>query len=122
LESDTFELVPNLIHVILNNNRIQFIGSNILKPLKKLQIISFGGNVCVQSYANYSEEQVERLETEIRLKCSDISMVDVMRRFDDLEKKLGEILRKVEEVKAVKKIEENFVIDEGDFVVELNRN
>lgn len=87
LDSDVFELAPNLVEVVMNNNRLKFIGALILEPLKKLHFISFGGNVCISSYFKYTHEQLSRLKTEITLKCSDISMADVMKRFDEIEAK-----------------------------------
>lgn len=102
LGSDTFENAPNLTEVILNNNRLQFIGSEILEPLQKLEFVSFGGNVCVQAYAKHSEEQLVRLKTEIMLKCSDISLSDVMRRFNEAEVKLDEIMKRIGEIAGEK--------------------
>lgn len=101
LDSNTFENAPNLIEVILNNNRLKFIGSKILEPMKKLEMVSFGGNVCVQASANHSKEQLERLNMEIRLKCSDISASDVMERFDEMEKKLKEVMKRIAEIGEV---------------------
>lgn len=98
LESDTFENIPSLIEVVLNNNRLQFIGAQILKPLLRLQMISFGGNVCIIGHSKYSDEQLARLKTEIALKCSDISMTDVMLRFDGVEEKIEILLAKIHEL------------------------
>lgn len=87
LESDTFENTPELVEVVLNNNRLKFVGSGIFEPLHKLQIISFGGNTCIGSHSKFSAEQLKRVKTEINLRCNDVSMTDVMIRFDALEKK-----------------------------------
>lgn len=87
LDSDVFELAPNLVEVVMNNNRLKFIGAAILEPLKKLEFISFGGNVCISSHFKYTHEQLSRLKTEITLKCSDISLADVMKRLDGIEAK-----------------------------------
>lgn len=95
LDSDTFENIPNLMEIVLNNNRLQFIGAKLLEPLKNLQMISFGGNVCITSHSKYSNEQLLRLKTEISLKCSDISMADVMLRFDSVDEKLAVLLKKI---------------------------
>lgn len=122
LKSDVFENIPNVVEVILNNNRLTFIGSEILKPLGKLEIISFGGNVCVQSFAKHSDEQLRRLKSDIELKCSDITMVDLIKRFGDLELKLVEVLKKIDDGKAKRRYDEDFGVHEGNFVVKLNRN
>lgn len=98
LESDTFENTPNMIEVLLSNNRLQFIGANLLEPLKNLQFIHFGGNVCVTGQSKHSSEQLARLNAEIKLKCSDISMSDVMTRFDGLKVEVGILLGKIEEI------------------------
>lgn len=91
LESNTFENTPGLIEVMLNNNRLQFIGSKIFEPLKALQVISLGGNPCVGSHSKHSDEQLKRLKTEINLKCNDVSITDVMIRFDTLEAKFDKL-------------------------------
>lgn len=92
LESDTFEFAPNLIEVILNNNRLLFIGSRLMDPMKKLECISFGGNVCIGSHAKHSNEQLLRLKTEINLKCNDISFTDVMTRFDEMKTNMKNLM------------------------------
>lgn len=97
LESNTFELTPNLKEVILNNNRIQFIGAKLIDHLVNIELISFGGNVCTSSQSRYSQEQLDRLKTEIKLKCSDISRAEMMIRFDEVEAKLEKLMAKVEE-------------------------
>jgi hypothetical protein len=101
LGSNAFENAPNLVEVILNNNRLMFVGSKILEPLKKLTIVSFGGNVCVQAFAKFSEEQLARLKMEIRLKCSDISLAEVMERFDEMETKLEGVMKRIGEIGEV---------------------
>lgn len=88
ISSDVFEFAPNLVEVVLNNNRLKFIGAFILEPLTKLEFISFGGNVCLSSHFKYAKEQLPRLKKEIMLQCSDISMADVMKRFDEIDAKL----------------------------------
>ena len=98
LESDTFENTPNLVEVVLNNNRLQFIGSKLLEPLQKLEMISFGGNACITSHSKYSDEQLARLKKEITLKCNDVSMTDLMIRFDEIEEKMENLLAKVDEI------------------------
>ena len=122
LNSNVFENIPNIVEVILNNNRLKFIGSEILKPLGKLKIISFGGNVCIQSFAKHSEEQLKRLKSDIVLKCSDITMADLMKRFGDLEDKMVEVLKKLDYGKTKKRYDDDFVVREGNFVVKLNNN
>lgn len=98
LESDTFANTPNLNEVLLSNNRLQFIGANLLEPLKKLYYIHFGGNVCITGQSKHSSEQLLRLKTEIKLKCSDISMMDVMTRFDGLKAEIGVLTQKLDEI------------------------
>lgn len=88
LGSDVFEFSPNLVEIILNNNRLKFVGAFILEPLTKLEFVSFGGNVCLSGHFKYTREQLPRLKKEIMLQCSDISMADVMKRFDEIDAKL----------------------------------
>lgn len=97
LESDTFENTRALQEVILNNNRLHFVGSKLLEPLQQLKSVSFGGNFCATGYAKDSSEQLARLKTEIKLKCSDISMSDVMDRFDKLEAKFEQLMLRIDE-------------------------
>lgn len=108
LESDVFENTPNLIEVWLNNNRLKFVGSKILNPLKSLKVINFGGNTCIGSNSRYSNEDLERLKIELRLKCSDVSMHDLMTKMSEIEQKFDVIfkeLRKLhEELSESKKI------------------
>lgn len=98
LESNTFENTLNLIEILLDNNRLQFIGAELLNLLKNIQLVRFGANVCIGSHAIYSQEQLARLKTEIKLKCSDISMADLLIRFDGLESKLLSLMSKVDEI------------------------
>lgn len=93
LESNTFENTPGILEVVLNNNRLRFIGSAIFEPLLNIQVVSFGGNTCISSQSKSSHEQLARIKTEINLKCSDVSMTDLMERFDSLETKLGELVK-----------------------------
>lgn len=110
LGSDTFENVPKLLEVVLNNNRLQFIGSKLLEPLQSLQMISFGGNLCIASHSKYSDEQLARLKREIELKCSDISMTDVILRFDGVDDKLESLLGKIYELsKSLSKRDKNLI-------------
>lgn len=92
LKSNTFELVSNLREVILNNNRIEFVGESLLKPLVKIEKISFGGNVCVTGHAHNSFEDLQRLNEEIALKCSDITMSQLITKLNNLETKLTELI------------------------------
>lgn len=90
LKSDVFEFAPNLREIILNNNRIEYIGNSILEPLKHLDKISFGGNVCVASHANVSSD-LKRLKEEIAIKCSDITMSQVITQIRNLEQMVSTI-------------------------------
>lgn len=98
IKSDVFELAPNLEEVILNNNRIQYIGYEIMKPLTKLKKISFGGNICVASHAHESEEDLERLKEEIAIKCSDVTMSQMITKIKNLESKIHENSKMLEEI------------------------
>lgn len=98
LESDTFEHTRGLREVILNNNRLQFIGSNLLEPLQQLISVSFGGNFCATGFSkDSSQEQLARLKTEIKLKCSDISLADVMDRFDRIEARIEQLMLRIDD-------------------------
>jgi DNA-directed RNA polymerase subunit L len=95
LESDTFEYTPNLVEIMLNNNKIKFIGYELLHPLKHLHNINFGGNLCIISHAGDNEEMM-RLNAEIKLKCSDISMLDLLIKMNALQHKVEDALRHIE--------------------------
>lgn len=95
LESDTFENTPNLIEVWLNNNRLQFIGALLLNPLKSLKVINFGGNTCIGSNSRHSDEDLERVKIEIRLKCSDVSMYDLERKLMRIDESIEGLTRKI---------------------------
>jgi Leucine-rich repeat (LRR) protein len=101
IESDLFQDIPTLTEVMLNNNRLKFIGSKLLEPLKNIEMISFGNNPCISSQSRYSQEQLLRLKTEIKLQCSDISLADVVSRFDEIESKIENIMKKLDELDDV---------------------
>jgi Leucine rich repeat len=112
LDSDTFENTPKLIEVWLNNNRLQFIGAQLLNPLKSLRVINLGGNTCIGSNSRHSDEELERLKIEIRLKCSDVSMYDLVRKLMRMEENIEVLTRKIDkfhddfiESKKMKKFE-----------------
>lgn len=92
LESNVFEYTPNLLEIMLNNNKIKFVGLDILTPLKKLKNINFGGNLCIVGSARNNEE-FEQLRIDIKLKCSDISMYDLMLKMDMMENKIERALQ-----------------------------
>lgn len=98
LDSNTFENTLGLMEIMLDNNRLQFIGSGLMEPLQNLQLIRFGANVCIGSHALYSNDQLARLKTEINLKCSDISMAEVLIRFNDLEAKIQNLMSKIDDI------------------------
>jgi Leucine-rich repeat (LRR) protein len=95
LKSDVFEFTPNLKEIILNNNRLEYIGNLILEPLVKLEKISFGGNVCVASHATDSVE-LQRLKEEIAIKCSDITMIEVITQMRNLENMVSTLSKSLE--------------------------
>lgn len=92
LDSNTFEYTPNLLEILLNNNKIKFIGLELLTPLKKLKYINFGGNICIVGHAK-NHEEIKLLRDEIKLKCSDISMYDLLLKLDLLENKVENALQ-----------------------------
>lgn len=110
LKSNTFDYVSNLREVILNNNRIEFVGESLLKPLVKIEKISFGGNVCVRGHAHNSSEDLQRLNEEIALKCSDITMAQLITKLKNLDTKIAELsslLSKSVETRNEQKIVDN---------------
>lgn len=84
---------------MLNNNKIKFVGYELLNPLKRLKIINFGGNICLVSSARNSEE-FERLKDEMKLKCSDISMLDLLVKINVLQSQIEYTLRRIESFNA----------------------
>lgn len=93
LKSDVFENTPNLIELWLNNNRLQFVGSKALDSLKSLKVINLGGNTCIGSNSRYSDEDLERVKIELRLKCGDVSMHDLMTKMERVEEKIEIIFK-----------------------------
>lgn len=89
LKSDTFEYASNLKKIILNNNRIEFVGDKLLMPLRNIEKISFGGNICVSGSSDNETENLERLNEEIALKCSDITKAQMITKFSFLEKQIA---------------------------------
>lgn len=68
LSSDVFEENTKLEKISFYQNRLQFIGSEVLTPLKSLQFISFEFNECIDQYA-FSLICMEKLEKEINNNC-----------------------------------------------------
>lgn len=95
LESDVFENTPNLIEIWLNNNRLKFVGSEVLNPLKNLKVVNLGGNTCIGSNSRYSSEDLERIKIELRLKCSDVSMHDLLAKMNRIEEKFEIIFKEI---------------------------
>lgn len=116
LDSDTFENTPHLIELWLTNNRLKFIGANLFRPLKKLKIINLGGNTCIGSNARHSNEDLNRLIIEVRLKCSDISMFDLLMKISRVDEKFEILLKKIdllrEEFVETKKMYRAFEFEE----------
>lgn len=98
LESNVFEYTVKLVEIWLNNNRLKFIGSQLLKPLHDLKVINLGGNTCISSNSRYSDEDLERLKIELRLKCGDISMYDLILKINRLNDKIDILLQNVENI------------------------
>ena len=71
LSSDVFEGNSKLEKISFYQNRLQFIGSEILAPLSSLQFISFELNECIDRYA-HSLICFKKLESEIATNCSDL--------------------------------------------------
>jgi hypothetical protein len=74
----------------MNNNKIKFIGTYLLDPLKSLQYANFGGNICIASNSRTTKE-IEWLKIEMKLKCTDISMFDVMDKLHEIDKSLKKL-------------------------------
>lgn len=89
LKSDTFEYASNLKQIILNNNRIEFVGAELLMPLKRIEKISFGGNICLSGSSDNETENLGRLNEEIALKCSDITKAQMITKFSFLETQIA---------------------------------
>jgi hypothetical protein len=68
LPSNLFEANPEITHVEFLNNKLKFVGENILSPLKKLIFASFGLNPCINMDAE-TKDKVPALIEELQNKC-----------------------------------------------------
>jgi hypothetical protein len=56
LSSNLFEANPELTHLKMNQEKLKFVGENILSPLNKLIRADFSSNPCISMYARTKEE------------------------------------------------------------------
>lgn len=77
LQSDVFQNNPALEYVSFFNNRLMYIGSNILVPLKRLKIAYFNKNICIDKQAT-TDQGLSELKLEISHQCSEITGEDLM--------------------------------------------
>lgn len=68
LDSDLFSFNPLLKRIHFQNNRLTFIGENVLEPLSNLERAHFNGNVCIKKDA-VTPDEMEELKAEIKIKC-----------------------------------------------------
>ena len=69
LSDDLFHFNPELRYLNFNENgKLQFVGENILKPLRKLEQAHFKGCNCISMEAN-GRLEIEKLKTELKSKC-----------------------------------------------------
>lgn len=69
LSSDLFAFNPELRSVSFKTNKIQFVGLNLLEPLKKLELANFELNKCINKDASNPGE-IEVLIAIMKKKCS----------------------------------------------------
>lgn len=69
LSGDLFKFNTELQLIVLNNNRLRFIGKYILVPLTKLEIANFNSNKCIDKYAGFPHKMHE-LFIQIEKNCA----------------------------------------------------
>lgn len=67
-----FRSTPEMAFIGFQNNKIKFIGEDLLKNLKKLQKVNFQENVCINKFATNASE-IEKLGEELKRKCVDLT-------------------------------------------------
>jgi hypothetical protein len=68
LPSNLFEANPEITHVHFYNEKLKFVGENILSPLKKLTWADFLSNLCIDKWA-LTKEEIPALISELHSKC-----------------------------------------------------
>lgn len=86
LEKNLFTKNPNLEYLYFGDNRIAYVGFNILKPLKKIHKAVFQGNSCIRSNAD-SALEIAKLQLALNEMCSTFPDKD-SRKIDEFEEEL----------------------------------
>lgn len=68
LDGDLFQHTPKLKSIVLSNNRILYVGANLLANLKNLENFGFGNNLCYSGWA-HSPEQIADMKLRLAQIC-----------------------------------------------------
>lgn len=68
-----FKSTPEMAFIGFQNNKIKFVGENLLNNLKNLQKANFQENLCINKFANNKSEMEELIE-ELGKWCKDIEL------------------------------------------------
>ena len=100
LDSNLFEFNTPLIKVDFSRNRIKFVGSNLLSPLKNLLFADFYHNDCISEGARYS---FNRFKEVLKHKCPPTSEM-MTNEVDSLSREVERLRREIETTQKKVKI------------------
>lgn len=92
LHSDLFEANPKLRGIYMERNKIIFVGSNILAPLKNLETANFNLNSCIDEAA-LNPSEISSLETALTSGCGHDAITYLLqgKQYEANKEKLKEI-------------------------------
>lgn len=65
-----FKSTPDMAFVGFQNNKIKYVGAELLENLPKLQKVNFQENVCINDFSMNAKE-LKRLINDLKTKCQD---------------------------------------------------
>lgn len=68
LDGDLFEFNSELQHIDLKNNKLKFIGQNVMKPMTNLKYADFRNNICIDDKAE-SHNEIANLAVVMENQC-----------------------------------------------------
>lgn len=103
IPTDLFENVQGLRYLSFADNKLKYIGHDILKPLKNLQVANFRDNTTIDFYYDGSPDKLIALQNEIVDKCCSVKSMkkDVSNnKNSELEKRVQQLEMEVKKQKS----------------------
>ena len=81
LPADLFETNPDLLYILLNDNKLTHVGKGILSPLKKLHSAIFQKNPCINTYV-LNQSEISTIVAALESGCRN-DTIDAMTKNND---------------------------------------